>query len=137
MLSEETPAEHLRQVQDLRAQIRGLESKIRQRRIQLVKRVVEAFNKESEPIDGMTTEARHIAIGSKPCALSPVGVCAYGDRIVPGRGGCITISLPAQRELAAHRKAHKETDSLTESSSSDACLFCGVSGEDRDYDNDV
>jgi hypothetical protein len=124
-------AEHLQAIQDFRAQIRGLEAEIRKRRNRLAKMVVEAFNKESAPIDGMMLEGRDVVISFEKCDRSPIGVCVYSDMVV---------TLPGQRKNAEWRAARKGTPDEhryptdVEEARTDACLFCGVvGGEGGDY----
>lgn len=98
-------AEALREIATMREQVRTLMDEIRKRQNSLTRIVVEAFNKESAPINGITVESREVVLGNAQCEKSPIGVCAYSDRVV---------SLPGQR---GETPCAKHTD---------ACLFCGV-----------
>ena len=101
-----TEAEKLRsEIAEAEAKVKTLKAQIRHREGRLRRMVVDTYNEASEPLDGMTTETREIVIGSNPCTLSPIGICAYSDRV---------ISLPGQRD--------RTND---EASRTDACLFCG------------
>jgi hypothetical protein len=98
-------AEKLRaEIAEAETKVKRLAGQIRNREGRLRRIAADAFNEESEPIDGMTVEVREISLGHKPCERCPIGICVYSDRV---------ISLPGQREPAGP------------ATGDGACLFCG------------
>ncbi len=98
-------AAHIAAILKANREINSLKAKIAHHRGRLNGSVAEAFSRDSYPIDGVTLEPREISlIGyDTPCDVSPIGVCAYSDRV---------MSIPGQR---GRREATR----------TDACLFCG------------
>ncbi len=103
----------LREIADREGLVRVLNGEIRFRRARLKRMVVEGFNAESGPIDGITVVAREVEIGERSCGVSPIGRCAYSER---------GLSLPAQR---AQRGSRTSLSAPLGCDRTDACLFCG------------
>jgi hypothetical protein len=92
------------EIAEAEKQVKALKAQIRHREGRLRRAVVDAFNEASDALDGMTAETREIELGSTPCEVSPIGVCAYDERVVP---------LAQQRDRDLENRC-------------DACLFCNV-----------
>lgn len=117
-MTREEARQLLREVTDIRAQMRGLLREIRKRQSKLVRVAVDAFNEASEPLDGMVVAARNVTIGFRPCVESPIGVCVYSERVVP---------IPGQKALDAQREQGKSVlENYPDCARTDACLFCGT-----------
>lgn len=110
------------EIAEAKAKVKGLTSQIRHREGRLRRIAADAFNEESEPIDGMIAEVREIVLSLTPCETSPIGVCVCSSRV---------MSIPGQREAEAWREKHDHTtaeditDKWRPATHTDACLFCG------------
>lgn len=113
------------EIAEAEAKVKGLEAQIRHREGRLRRMAADAYNQASASFDGMTADTREIRLGSKPCVLSPIGICAYSrlGRLIsiPGQLGKGAAWDEACR-LATTRKgdSQKWTPART-----NACLFCG------------
>jgi len=124
-------AEKLRaELAEAEAKVKSLTGQIRHREGRLRRIAADAFNEESEPIDGVTAEVREMVLGSKLCKMSPIGICVYS------RLGHV-MSIPGQRESAAWREKHghayfEDIQKWGPATGTDACLFCGKQGKPGD-----
>jgi len=121
-------AEKLRvEIAEAKAKAKTLTGQIRHREGRLRRIAADAFNVESEPIDGVTAEVREIILGSKPCEVSPIGICVYAQRV---------MSIPGQRESHTWREKHghatyEDIMKWSPATCTDACLFCGQRADRR------
>ena len=111
------------EIAEAKTTVKSLVGQIRHREGRLRRIAADAFSEESEPIDGVTAEVREIVLGSKPCAMSAIGICVYS------RLGHV-MSIPGQRESAAWREKHghayfEDIQKWGPATGTDACLFCG------------
>ncbi len=112
-------AEKLRaEIAEAKKKVKGFIGQIRNREGRLRRIAADAFNEQSEPIEGMTTEVREIVLGCKLCETSPIGICVYSNRV---------MSIPGQREDAAWREKHGNGYPMSggPATRTNACLFCG------------
>ena len=116
-------ADRLRtEIAEAKTKVKGLMGQIRSKKGRLRRIVTDAFNEESEPLNGITVEVREIDLGCKSCGLSPIGICVYSNR---DNG----MSLPEQRDEAAW---HAKYASSVKWPHITACLFCGEPGKPED-----
>jgi hypothetical protein len=99
-------AEKLRaEIAEAETKVKALKGQIRHREGRLRRFAADAFNDVSEPLSGMAVPTRNVDLGRQPCAVSPIGVCAF-DRLYR------VAPLPVQQSTSNDERF-------------DACLFCG------------
>ena len=124
-MNHQSEAEKLRaEIAEAETKVKGLMGQIRNREGRLRRIAADAYNEASEPLDGMTADTREIDLGSKPCALSPIGICVYSrlGRLIsiPGQLGKGAAWDEACRLATTRKGSEKWTPACT-----NACLFCG------------
>ena len=125
------PAKLRAEIAEAKVKVKVLMGQIRHREGKLRRIAADAFNEESEPIDGVTADVGEIVLGVKVCEVSAIGVCVYAEQV---------MSIPGQRESSAWRDKHGHATAEVimktwgPATHTDACLFCGTKGaleEDR------
>lgn len=125
---------HLAAIDAARSTINASMNEIRKHRQVLIDEVVVAYNKISEPIDGVTVESRGVILGFQQCKESPIGVCVYASLAHE------VMSIPGQLEILAREKEKgtyldvHDLEKLSAATGTNACLFCGAPGDVPDRD---